>query len=66
VQERLLMEWPEEEEQPTKYLMVQLGAQVPGWRQAVRTPKARWRVEQASGERQPVLAPRVPLPKKRR
>jgi SRSO17 transposase len=46
VQEWLLLEWPKQEKQPTKYWMMQLGEPAPGWRQAVRTAKARWRVEQ--------------------
>jgi len=46
VQEWLLVEWPKEEKQPTKYWMILLGGQAPGWRQAVRAAKARWRVEQ--------------------
>jgi SRSO17 transposase len=46
VKEGLLIEWPKGEKQPTKYWMIQLGRPAPGWRQAVRTAKARWRVEQ--------------------
>ena len=46
VGEWLLIEWPKEEKQPTKYWMIQLGGQAPGLRQAVRVAKARWRVEQ--------------------
>jgi len=46
VQEWLLVEWPKEEKRPTKYWAILLGGQAPGWRQAVRTAKARWRVEQ--------------------
>ncbi|HEY1161377.1 MAG TPA: IS701 family transposase [Terracidiphilus sp.] len=46
VQEWLLVEWPKEEKQPTKYWMILLGGQAPAWRQAVRAAKARWRVEQ--------------------
>ena len=46
VQEWLLIEWPKEEKQPTKYWMIQRGEQAPGLRQAVRVAKARWRVEQ--------------------
>jgi SRSO17 transposase len=46
VQEWLLMEWSKEEKQPSKYWMMQLGGPEPGLRQAVRTAKARWRVEQ--------------------
>ena len=46
VREWLLVEWPQEETQPTKYWLAQLGAQPPGWRLCVRIAKARWRVEQ--------------------
>ena len=46
VTEWLLVEWPKEEKQPTKYWLVQLGPQRPGWRHCVRIAKARWRVEQ--------------------
>jgi SRSO17 transposase len=46
VKEWLLVEWPKEEKQPTKYWLAQLGAQPPGWRHCVRIAKARWRVEQ--------------------
>lgn len=46
VQEWLLIEWPKEEKWPTKYWMMQLGGPGPGLRQAVRTAKGRWRVEQ--------------------
>ena len=46
VKEWLLVEWPKEEKQPTKYWLVQLGPQRPGWRHCVRIAKARWRVEQ--------------------
>jgi len=46
VKEWLLVEWPKEEKQATKYWLAQLGAQPPGWRHCVRIAKARWRVEQ--------------------
>jgi len=46
VKEWLLVEWPKDEKQPTKYWLVQLGSQRPGWRHCVRIAKARWRVEQ--------------------
>lgn len=46
VREWLLVEWPKEEKQPTKYWLLELGAQLPGWRHAVRVAKARWRIEQ--------------------
>ena len=46
VTEWLLVEWPKQEKQPTKYWLVQLGPQRPGWRHCVRIAKARWRVEQ--------------------
>ena len=46
VKEWLLVEWPKDEKQPTKYWLVQLGPQRPGWRHCVRIAKARWRVEQ--------------------
>jgi SRSO17 transposase len=46
VREGLLIEWPQEQERPTKYWMIQLGGPAPGLRQAVRVAKARWRVEQ--------------------
>ncbi len=46
VQEGLLIEWPKEEKAPTNYWMMQLGGPGPGLRQAVRTAKGRWRVEQ--------------------
>lgn len=46
VKECLLVEWPKEETQPTKYWLAHLGAQPPGWRHCVRIAKARWRVEQ--------------------
>ena len=45
MQEWLLVEWPKQEKQATKYWTMQLGEPAPGWRQAVRTAKARWRVE---------------------
>jgi len=46
VPEGLLVEWPREEDQPTKYWLAQLGPQPMGLRRLVRTAKARWRVEQ--------------------
>jgi SRSO17 transposase len=46
VKEGLRVEWPKDEKQPTKYWLVQLGPQRPGWRHCVRIAKARWRVEQ--------------------
>ena len=46
VKEWLLVEWPKDEKQLTKYWLVQLGAQPPGWRHGVGIVKARWRVEQ--------------------
>ena len=46
VKEWLLVEWPKDEKQPTKYWLAQLGSQRPGWRHCVRIAKARWRVEQ--------------------
>ena len=46
VPEWLLVEWPREEDQPTKYWLAQLGSQPLGLRRLVRTAKGRWRVEQ--------------------
>jgi SRSO17 transposase len=46
VAEWLLIEWPQEEKQPTKYWLAQLGSQPLGLRRLVRMAKARWRVEQ--------------------
>jgi SRSO17 transposase len=46
VREWLLVEWPADESQPTKYWLAQLGAQPLGLRRFVRTAKARWRIEQ--------------------
>ena len=45
VPEWLLVEWPKESKEPTKYWLAQLGAQPPGLRRLVRIAKARWRVE---------------------
>jgi SRSO17 transposase len=44
--EWLLVEWPQDEPEPTKYWLAQLGAQPLGLRRLVRTAKARWRIEQ--------------------
>ena len=46
VPEWLLVEWPREEDQPTKYWLAQLGPQPLGLRRLLRTAKGRWRVEQ--------------------
>ena len=46
VLEWLLVEWPQDEPEPTKYWLAQLGAQPLGLRRFVRTAKARWRIEQ--------------------
>jgi SRSO17 transposase len=45
VAEWLLVEWPKESAEPTKYWLAQLGSQTPGLRRLVRIAKARWRVE---------------------
>jgi len=45
VPEWLLIEWPPEEERPTKYWLLQLGPRKPGIRRAVKTARARWRIE---------------------
>lgn len=45
VAEWLLMEWPKEETQPTKYWLAFLGAKPPGMRQLVRLAHSRWRIE---------------------
>ena len=45
VAEWLLVEWPKESPEPTKYWLAQLGSQRPGLRRLVRIAKARWRVE---------------------
>jgi SRSO17 transposase len=45
VVESLLVEWPKESTEPTKYWLAQLGAQPLGLRRLVRIAKARWRVE---------------------
>ncbi len=45
VAEWLLVEWPQESPEPTKYWLAQLGSQPPGLRRLVRIAKARWRVE---------------------
>jgi SRSO17 transposase len=45
VAEWLLVEWPKESTEPTKYWLAQLGSQPPGLRRLVRIAKARWRVE---------------------
>ena len=46
VPEWLLVEWPREKDQPTKYWLAQLGPQPLGLRRLLRTAKGRWRVEQ--------------------
>jgi len=46
VMEWLLVEWPPDEKQPTKYWLAELGPQPLGLRRLVRIAKARWRVEQ--------------------
>jgi SRSO17 transposase len=46
VMEWLLVEWPQDETEPTKYWLAQLGAQPLGLRRLVRIAKARWRIEQ--------------------
>lgn len=46
VKEWLLVEWPPDEKQPTKYWLAQLGAQPLELRRLVRIAKARWRIEQ--------------------
>jgi SRSO17 transposase len=45
VVEWLLVEWPQESNEPTKYWLAQLGSQPLGLRRLVRIAKARWRVE---------------------
>jgi len=45
VAEWLLVEWPMQSTEPTKYWLAQLGAQPVGRRRLVRIAKARWRVE---------------------
>jgi SRSO17 transposase len=45
VLEWLLVEWPKDSTEPTKYWMAQLGSQPFGLRRLVRIAKARWRVE---------------------
>lgn len=45
VPEWLLVEWPKDSKEPTKYWLAQLGSQPPGWRRLVRLAQARWRVE---------------------
>ena len=45
VPEWLLLEWPQESNEPTKYWLAQLGSQPLGLRRLVRIAKARWRVE---------------------
>ena len=45
VPEWLLVEWPKESNEPTKYWLARLGSQRPGLRRLVRTARARWRVE---------------------
>src|SRR5215470_10242222 len=46
VMEWLLVEWPKDEAEPTKYWLAQLGTQPLGLRRLVRIAKARWRIEQ--------------------
>jgi SRSO17 transposase len=46
VREWLLVEWSQDEPEPTKYWLAQLGPQPLGLRRLVRTAKARWRIEQ--------------------
>jgi len=46
VMEWLLVQWPQDEAEPTKYWLAQLGTQPLGLRRFVRTAKARWRIEQ--------------------
>ena len=46
VREWLLVEWPVDKTEPTKYWLAQLGPQPLGLRRLVRTAKARWRIEQ--------------------
>lgn len=48
--EWLLIEWPQEEKQPTKYWLAQLGSQPPGLCRFVRIAKSRWRIEQECQE----------------
>jgi SRSO17 transposase len=45
VPEWLLIQWPTEEEKPTKYWLAQLGPKRPGLRRAVKIARARWRIE---------------------
>jgi len=45
VAEWLLVEWPKESKEPTKYWLAQLGPPPVGLRRLVRIAKARWRVE---------------------
>jgi SRSO17 transposase len=45
VAEWLLVEWPKESTEPTKYWLAQLDSQPLGLRRLVRIAKARWRVE---------------------
>jgi SRSO17 transposase len=46
VMEWRLVEWPQDETEPTKYWLAQLGTQALGLRRCVRIAKARWRIEQ--------------------
>ena len=45
VAERLLVEWPKESKEPTKYWLAQLGSEPPGLRRLVGIAKARWQVK---------------------
>jgi SRSO17 transposase len=42
----MLVEWPREKDQASKYWPAQLGPQPMGLRRLVRTAKGRWRVEE--------------------
>jgi SRSO17 transposase len=46
VREWLLVQWPPDKPEPTKYWLAQLGPQPLGLRRLVRTAQARWRVAQ--------------------
>jgi SRSO17 transposase len=45
VGEWLLIEWPQDEAEPTKYWLAHFHSQPPGMRRLVRMAKARWRIE---------------------
>jgi SRSO17 transposase len=45
VAEWLLVEWPQDEQRPTKYWLADLGSKRPGLQRAVKIAHSRWRVE---------------------